>query len=289
MKKPKRPPETSFKPRNPARHGYLEYDGRNSCYIDTFFTCFIMSNPKWFKQHICNGKLGDFETSDLTVAAQNIQTELHAIYRRLLTKTSTETYKCRSLRQLFHKFDKLYKPAYPTEWLGEQNDPNEVVELLNRVFTLPSTIQVRPPPALPFSGITVHAKKGETVKVSDYIPITKEWVEDIGRHRTIKYLSADYLLVSVLRNLDNTSKITSHVVPEFKLVLPENPNPLKLKSMILHNGSDPHSGHYTGIVYIKGGWYYYDDMKSSYKLLGKSAESIMKDEFLQNCVGFFYA
>jgi hypothetical protein len=271
--------------------GYVAYDGRNSCYIDSFFTCFIISNPKWFKQHICHGQLGAFITSDLTSAAQRIRSELCVLYKHLVSKKPTTSYKCRSLRLLFHKFDKLYKPQYPTEWLGEQNDPNEVIELLSRVFTLPNTIASRPAGSLPFSGITVHAKKGTNVKIGDYVPITKEWVEDIQRHRTITYLSADYLYIGVLRNLDgdDNTKTTSPVLPDTKINLPENPKPLHLKAIIIHNGSSPQSGHYTGIVRMKGGWFYYDDLKGSYKFIGRSTKVVMKDEYLQNCAGFFYA
>jgi hypothetical protein len=268
--------------------GYMQYDGRNSCYIDTFLTCFILSNPKWFKKYICKGKFEVFRTSDLTAAAEMIKTELTSLYKHLVLKKTLTS--CRSLRGLFAKFDDLYDPALPTEWLREQNDPNEVVELLNRVFQLPPTIKVKGSGSLPFSGISVHAKQDNAAtRVGDYIPITKEWVEDIQRHRTIKYLSADYLYVNVLRNLDDEDKTSSPVIPEPKLILAENKTPLRLKAIVIHNGKTPHSGHYTAVLRLTGGWYYYDDMSDKYTFLGKSMQVVMKDEYIRNCVGFFYA
>lgn len=269
--------------------GFLEYE-RNSCYLDSFLTCFVLAKPSWFKVHVCEASLAHHTDELLKAAAVQIQKELCEVYKSLVvTKT---TYKCRALRKYFRVFDDLYKPGHPEEWTSTQTDPNAVVEILNRVFKFPETIEIDGMGSREYSGITVYPSqdRGEALHLKSVLPITRDWIADQKRYHMVHYLKADFLYVNVLRNLDDLHKNDSPVIPETRLEFTENTKPLQLKSVIIHDGITPHSGHYNAILRLKGRWYYYDDMTvGRYKYLGRDFKKLFNESLSRNCVGFFYA
>ena len=252
----------------------LKYDGSNSCYIDTLLVAFfhLGRENKWALRHIFNKKTLSDSAKELRSAI------IQAIY-------NDNQGTCTMVRQVLHK----HVPGI--EWLHTQNDPVEVVNALLNIFQVPDdvTIKIRKNKPqktnimammVPKEALLAHKK----LYIQDYFPTNP--------YTDITVLKAKLLYVAVERNFMDTRKLMSSVVPAETLDMPDKKQ-LRLWSIVIHNGSNPTSGHYTCLINMQehgNKWYYYDDMNEHMSYVADTLnETLLKmPSVLKNCAGFVY-
>lgn len=282
-------------------HGFLSNDGHNSCFLDSFLTSFlIIKRHKFIRDNYLNADIKHGSNPKLQQIAKDIQSELINIRNYLIKSPTAPTHISQStLRQKFKEFEQLYKSTYNTkyqsvEWLHHQNDPSDVIDILNRVFNVKETIKTNTYP-LAFNGIRIFVadrQDSDSVKLKDYVPMTKEYISDINKTIITEYKSADLLYIGVDRNYLNQHKSKCSVKPSMTITLPDNAKPLKLRALLIHIGDSVNSGHYVALLRIRNKWIYYDDMTTCYKLMSLRTRELFDHNgqyYLRNCAGFIYA
>jgi hypothetical protein len=244
--------------------GFLNYDGSNSCYIDTS----IMS---------------------LFHTPNNILKELIVLYNDL-HKNSNKNAKCSRLRSLFSSFDNQYKKRNKgmdnIDWINSQQEPRDVINMLLKIFDIKRTIKVRVTTKSlvriedrwfndPIINFDVLMSK-RIIYLKNYFPITTEiyTLENNERFKKInEIMDANFLFININRNFMNETKVITPVIPEEYLTL-SNKKQLLCTSILIHHGSTTYSGHYTcAFRYFKDGkWWYFDDMMNKYKLIGSFSD-----------------
>ena len=248
------------------RLGYLQYDGSNSCYVDSTFTTLFFRDIDWVRTHILNKTV----TSPEAVA---IQDALKDLYTTIHTGGTKET--CRNLRKLFKAYDDAHPPRMsPKEWVGTQQDPSDVFNLLIRVFDIPDDVawqihsdtedrtEVRPFAMQLDAG---ELKSMKELKFNDILPVQTESFdrEGYGKYtKTSTLVKADFFVVNISRNYMNT-KVKTPVTPLESLLS------LECISIIIHHGASAIGGHYTAMLKADDGtWYHYDDLSTAYDPIG---------------------
>lgn len=281
--------------------GFISYDGVNSCYIDSFMTSFLMQRNKWIRDNILNAEIKHTNHPNVQKIALTIQFELKRLRKFILKgdATITENSSCTQLRRMFRDFEIAYKKAYKTnymsvDWTREQNDPSDVIDVLNRVFSIPDNVQTNRY-SLAYNGIRIFVgDKGntDTVHIKQYIPVTKEIISDTRQELITEYKKADILYVAIDRNYNNERKSNAIVKPLMEIRLKDNDKTLKLKAMLIHIGTSVSFGHYIALLCINKKWILYDDMSDGYKTLNKNTQEVFEHNngsYLKNVVGFIYA
>lgn len=308
--RPKAPPEAS------PKRGMLEYDGKNSCYIDTtLFALLHWTNNPWVEKNLLNKSAHKrFENENMQGIARDIQGHVESI-RENIEKAydSPPSVKCSKLRSLFKKFDTEYKKRFgdngdEVEWLRTQNEPHDVLDILNRVFgiesdvtrirTVSSAVKETVMYNAPIIGVDDLTMVDPPVHLYDYIPLVEkeEVVEGVdGKEKTIvtkeEYVNANVLYINITRNYMDKKKLKTEVIPRKKIELRDRKEPLNLVSLLVHRGNQPTFGHY--VCFYKdendGRWYLYDDM-SGYKLIGGWTDVLgyNRGDVKKNVVGLFY-
>ena len=280
---------------------------RNSCYLDSFLVAlFHFEDNNYLVK--CILKNNAFVLPDSTLAMA-IKRELLRKYSQVVsTKQKTSDY-CTNLRQLFQRYDKAYKRAghylEPINWTTEQQEPNDVLRFLMRVFVFPddSVKCIRKIWGANNSKTKVLIRKEHfTTNIADFViptealakskefnlqkylraavnvvkfPKGEFWKADGNiqyqrRIESVKVIGAPSLIIQVPRlyysdDGDIDRLLTFISAPE-SIKFKENKKRLYLRSIIIHLGGI-NAGHYTSVVMCKGNWYYYDDL--TYKGRGK--------------------
>ena len=264
---------------------YLVNDGRNSCYLDSLWVAMFAPSllRKWVSANWLNSK-----------HAVELRNTLRKIYTRISESTQElhmynrelKSFTCTNVRGLLIP----HAASTDVEWLRAQNDPNDVLQaLINAFHQKPDVLCTRTSPS------RTHMTKVlfNSIMVGTDLLYNKKRVV-LKRHIFKKYNENDRvkleiddakcLYIPVLRNFMGEQKLTTRVYASETVTLNTDIE-MELCSIILHLGSSPNGGHYTCCFKRSGKWYYYDDLKSTYKLM----DTIKTDLVRKNATAFVYA
>ncbi len=288
--------------------GYINYDGNNSCYIDsTFFSLFNTPN-QWINKTFFRRKLPFSNIPALYSLVTEIRNVIKNLYLNLHTDKKNLT--CSNLRKLFSEFEKTYNAIYKTirktnqtKWLTRQQEPSDVLNILMKIFDIRPDVEISitskttnriektffNSPIIDVGELKTH----KIVYIKDYFPITNEsFVLDNGTkyHKTTTLKTAPAILINISRNYLNIEKVTTPVIPEEKLDI--SGKILNCNSLLIHHGNNTKTGHYTCVFkyYKNNKWYHYDDLSNTYKYLGDFQDILRwnKGFVTKNVVCCFY-
>ena len=275
---------SSLKSQNKMQH--LQHDN-NSCYIDTTISSLFTVNKEWLAKNIFNNKNIHSKKPQLEEIALRIQKELLRIYQGGQNACST-------LRSLFKKFDRAYAREYnvelePFNWLDEQQEPRDVLNMLLRVFEIKPDVKVGINERKDlhfFNSVIVpsgdlYRTKGD-IALADYFPIYKDAA-------TTTYKDANILCINVDRNYKN-KKVKTPIAFK-KTIKSTNGTQLAITAIIIHHGHSASSGHYTCFLKEKTKWYHHDDMNEHKVHIGTFQDLLeYNDGIVQNnCVLLVYS
>ena len=298
--------------------GFIQYDGKNSCYIDTtIFSLFHNSHISWVKHVFFKKQLPFAETNlKLHELCGQIRDTLWGIYKDLHLKGEDKSpMMCSRLRQQFAAFSNHINSKHDVgkgvnmKWLSKQQEPTDVVNILMKIFDIQSDIKTRiitktekRTDILPFNSPFIdigELKSKKIVHMRDYIPKSVDTfeLEDGTKYKKVtQIIQAKLLIVNVLRNFLNIEKVMTPVIPEEELRVCAVRKGEKCKkilhciSMMIHHGSAK-GGHYTCVFKHQknGQWYHYNDLADGYEFIGDFAEVLkwkngLVPRNLVNCV-----
>ncbi len=283
--------------------GYINYDGHNSCYIDsTIFALFHTPN-KWINKTFFRNKLPD--DSQLYSISTEIRQVVKSIYSDL--HTGEKSLKCSNLRQLFATFEKTYNSKFKTvrkenqtKWLSRQQEPSDVLNILMKIFNIKPDVDImisskttKRTEKTFFNSPIIDVgelKTNKIVYIKNYIPLLSETYDlDNGSKytKTTKIINANVLFINVSRNYLNIEKIKTPVIPQEYIELSQK---LNCVSILLHHGNNTKTGHYTCMFKYYKKWYHYDDLNNDYKYIGNFDDMLSwnNNYVTKNLVGCFY-
>lgn len=264
---------------------FLQYQN-NSCYIDSSFIALLHSKSVWVERNIlkrnCDIIYKHYPT--LKTISKKIQNEMNGIISGQINNSS-------QIRRLFKDYDKeVYKihkyKISNVEWLKTQQDPYDVFIYLTKIFKIQDDIKISIKgktilQTFIFPIINVCDKKKATL--NDFFPIYS--------HDNISYISAEYICFNITRNCYIGHKVTTPLLFPEKIKCINSNIYLNLHSIIIHNGNQTNTGHYTCVIKKDNGWYLYDDMNNTMKFISSSFNAMTKYNnmyFLKNCSILIY-
>jgi len=218
---------------------------------------------------------------------------------------------CVSLRRMFgSKPFKDINDALDLNWKGEQQDPKDVISVLEHMYKIPLCLQVeienkgggdKTEKRVESWGMSAWEVTGHMIEeknVSEWSDIFPKLVEknfnDItGKWRTTttSFVDSPMLYVKLHRYDQDGDKLNNEFMPTSMIATAKN-GVLTLTAVIIHNGSSANAGHYTALLKLKNGvWVYYNDMSRSLEVVGlylKDAMAYKRDLALKNAVGFVF-
>lgn len=256
----------------------------NSCYIDSFFVSLMhYPNLKLMKTILDSPLI--YNSGKLGVASKQIKEELQRLWDEV---TSLSVNTCSRIRQLFQNFDDLrrdtkkgQKSTDKIDWIHDQQEPLDVINLLNEVFNIANTLDVIEQGNMrkisAFGGITVWPKEDGA---SLLVQLTKEL------KTTIVSAPSD-LYIHVNRTRVNEKGVG--VKNKIKLNFPFTLEKMSLRSVIVHQGSTLQGGHYVAHLKMEDDkWRTYDDTQNTLSV-GRSYLSRADDDTIKkNCVALVY-
>lgn len=267
----------------------LEYDGRNSCFIDSTLMSLFHSDHPYIRRIIFKKRLPFEKHPELHTLTKQIQLELQKIYNK---NTTT----CSILRRLFAQFDKEYARTMRSkgeaiEWLATQMEPFDVVNMIIKIFNVKDDVDIivnKDKRKTNFNGVVIPAfdlarSEDKTIELKKYIPVHKDVT-------TIKYISAECLIVNIQRNFMDSKVFTNFSFP--RSIKIKDDTRLNVHSIIVHHGQSTQSGHYT--AFLKDPkhdmWYHYDDIGTQYQRVGtfKNMMEWKNGYVLRNCTTLVY-
>ena len=97
----------------------LEYDGINSCYIDSLLVSLFSSDNDIVYELFFKSELNDKKLED---SALLVKKELLNIYSKIRNNSDgVDNYKCSNLRKLLQDFKKKYNKVYPNNTIDQNN------------------------------------------------------------------------------------------------------------------------------------------------------------------------
>ena len=276
------------KPKNTMQH--LQYDN-NSCYIDTTISSLFTVTKEWLTKNIFNNKPNHEKHPKLQEIAAQIKKELLRI-------SQGGQNACSTLRSMFKKFDKIYAREYNVEletfnWLDEQQEPRDVLNMLLRVFEIKPDVKVGingRKDLLFFNSVIVpsgdlyRAKDKINITLADYFSIYKDAT-------TTTYKDANILCINVDRNYKNQKVKTPFTFK--KTIQSTNGTQLALTAIIIHRGHSASSGHYTCFLKANASnsWHHHDDMNEHEERIGTFQDLLEYDDGIvtKNCVLLVYS
>jgi hypothetical protein len=236
--------------------------------------------------------------------SQNVKDILQSIYTNIQNGTSTEV--CTPLRKAFEKFDQWYKKQINEKlqdinWVDEQQEPLDVVNILDRIFKLPKTTKKKieyegetREENFPFCNVFVTALEDD-IDIDSYIPIqTENFYNDQLKKNVTKVTtieSTSGIMIYVKRgyatNSSSEKKSFAQITCRESYRINANTQ-VNLTSLTIHHGSTIHGGHYTSYIKHQDAWYHFDDLDMNKKMqhIG-SFKNIPKDAF-RNVVSLVY-
>lgn len=306
----------------------LEYDGINSCYLDSLLVSLFSSNDNliyelFFKNTLVNKRLEE--------VVLPIKKELLKIYK-IVNNHSDEYYKCSNLRKLLENFKKKYNKLYPNNtidqnnWLELQSEPVQTLEYLNMILNFSDTTittlnnwgsNSKPTKKLlATKPITSRAQNNsiifrincdenkKTLNISDKIPslisIAKFDKNNLWKPNNTKYKykleeiqinSAKLLFVHIDRLVYNS--VINNIVKMETIIKPAKKLNLKDNSVkhlhsIILHSGAINHGHYTCLFRCKNKWYLYDDLNKNIKFMGSYTSIIKNTKLMSSCTDLIY-
>lgn len=308
----------------PRFMGLIEYNGRNSCYIDAIIMALLHYQPnKWLHARLFDDPINkNVKSKELKSAASDLRSTLKDIYDKLHTQQQRVT--CSNVRTSLEKFDRIYcqenniNEFSDRKWKSSQQDYREVLTILDRAFDLENAVKISTQIKEKRSNriirnedlndqqgdfdsqiINVYDNEKESLSINDYCPKFKEQIyNEITKTTIVKTISlsqAKTLFFKIIRAQivdDQQVKNTKPVIPLEYLKI-STTNNLRCVSILVHSGKNIASGHYTCVFksHKDKAWYMYDDMETSFKKIGDTFNSVLEYEngFVQkNMVGCLY-
>ena len=238
----------------------------NSCYIDSVMYTLSLVGPDI---------VGDIRPdADINVARE--------------MQTAVRSLDIPKMRELMQRVDAN------NDWLRAQQEPHEVISLLDRLFELPQTIRTRETVYgsddennrklgsdtrrhTHFATIEIGADEDKELQLTTDVTVeVKDW-EFTHRTTVLQHSIDGFAMIHISRNNRGT-KSNARITP------PRRFGGVELKAVIVHIGSDVNAGHY--VSYIRDGvWFLYDDMKTTMERIGEDLPS----SALRNCSDFVYS
>ena len=233
---------------------------------------------------------------------------LHCVAPALVNRIrrSADRSIAKKIRQAFKEIDiqslrKLFKKVDPnTDWLHAQQEPIEVIFLLNKFFVLPKTVYTHETiqgsnsknsnnyklirdkiHKTNFASIVVDADNDKKLSLTtSSVDKVEGWDQGFQYRIVKKHVIIDqFAMIHINRNNFGQKKKAMIKPPK---ILQKN---TKLRAVLVHLGDSPNSGHYVSYI-LKGKiWYLYDDMEMELQMIGK----VLPESALKNCSDFIYA
>lgn len=127
--------------KNICYNNMLEYDGINSCYIDSLLVSLFTSDNDIVYEMFFKNNFIDKKMQDKSIL---VKEELLNIYSKIKNNTDNN-YKCSNLRKLLQDFKKKYNKVYPNNtidqnnWQRAQSEPVQTLEFLNIILNFNDT------------------------------------------------------------------------------------------------------------------------------------------------------
>ena len=263
------------------------YNQNNSCYIDSILISLLYPiiahgmNNIWYKYLLVKPVKSD--------DAMLIRKELLSILENLesITKMDGSSRKtCNMIRSIFHK-DKKYNSGRGNEWLRSQQDPVDVIYMLEHMFAIPDINQFKLSndnnEKSCLIGIQIQSymmKHSEKLSFRKFFPTFTDTDTKIKR----TYVKGSMIYIQVNRNYNNVEKIKR------EFIAPRKTGAFVLQSIVLHLGNDPKSGHYVSVMRVNSTrWVYFDDMSDKLEyFLDTDLYKIKNSIVAKNCAGLLY-
>jgi SAM-dependent methyltransferase len=303
--------------------GLLEYDGKNSCFVDSALMALFHHRPNNIFEKMFLNETNIANPSPKSVKkyakmdeeVDLIRKELSNIY--LANNTNNDTKKqCTDIRRLFKTYDEKYNKIFGVEsdieWINTQHEPFDVYQMLNKIFRIAPSIEYRigkPGAASPRKQMhdwnspmvildELHLKKEDSIFIKDYVPtFIKSWKDsntnvDHKQKQQIVNLESPVLFINVIRSSQTKDdhqniKLMNQVFPEESVSIAGTI--LNCVSILVHRGNNVTGGHYTCIIksHTNGKWYHFDDTKDSLEKIG-TFEDVLNDFVTCNLTGCLY-
>lgn len=260
----------------------------NSCYFDSAIIALfhpLYTNASlhtlWFYKSIFKQKLDNHKAEEIQHEIKNIISNSFNIHTHQICRRNTS----KRLRNMFQNYDAHYNKIHIMEWTMEQNDPTDVIYMLEYIFNIPNKIKFKNNENIERSGliglsVPVYLLM-KNVKFEDLFPNFVDSETKIKR----KFVKGSMLYVQVHRNFMDSRKITSEFKPPVKI------HDMTLVSIIIHIGSFPTQGHYVTLFKQNNSkWIYYDNMDLNVKYVDNTDIFTFNSNIVTtNGVGFLYA
>lgn len=293
----------------------LENDGENSCFLDSALVALFHRRSSWLDKYVVKKKAVQppFQTTHkaLLRVVNKIRDAMEVDDSNANVNSNSNSNSnssrgsdtCESLRRMFRgRAFREFNEANDIDWDGVQQDPIDVIHILEHMYGLPQALKVH------IQGPST--KRHEKWSMSSWqIPgfmlaekKTKEWtnvfpkLHDDGTKTTTTFLEAPFMYVQLHRYTSSDEvghgavKNTKPFAPTSMIATPKGL--LTLVSIVIHIGSTPRAGHYTALLKTKEGpWLYYNDLNQRMEVAGlylKQALDYKNKLGLTNGVGFVY-
>lgn len=255
----------------------LEYDGKNSCYIDSLLVALFASyaTPWVVKRFLmlCRGV-------SARGGVMSVMQTMRAIYTHMRLKHGDKDLCVMPLRNALSRyFNDNDDGMDDIEWTFTQNDPNDVLHALIKILKIKEDVSV--------TEVTPSLTRRKKVMFNSFM-IDQGLLHDALKEKRVvhvkdmfpkfpvsekSYMMLDAirggLYIPVLRNWMDERKLKTLVTA------PVNILNAKLCAIVVHNGSEPDSGHYTTVLRHKKQWVMYDDMRGGIShVIGPNMEDL---------------
>ena len=287
----------SSKARLKSVYRMLEYDGRNSCYIDSLLVAFFYSyaTPWIIKRFLMYGKRGGEMHTGIQV--KRVLQVLRSLYTQMRLKHGDKELCVLPLRNaLSHYFHEADDDMQDIEWTFTQNDPNDVLHALIKILRIKEDVKV--------TEHTPNISRRKNVMFNSFM-IDQGLLYQALQERRVVHIKDMFpkfpvsektsmvvdhikggLYIPILRNWMDEQKLKTLVTAPVSILN------AKLCAILIHNGSEPDSGHYTTVLRHKKQWVMYDDMNGGVShVIGPSMDdlwSYKKRYVCRNMAGLLY-
>jgi uncharacterized UBP type Zn finger protein len=260
------------------------HNANNSCYIDSVIMALLhpivtrKTSNYWYSFL--------FKKSVQSLDVEGVRKELKTILKNIkyaLKKDCKEVeyMTCFNLRALLDKFS-TFNSNHDNEWTHTQQDPVDVIYILEHIFNIPQRNQFR------IKGVGIEKTSLIGLQIPAYMLRDKATFRtffpsfyDKDTKTTRVFEKGEMIYIQLNRNWLDVEKIKTD------FVFPRKISNLNLVSIILHIGSSPTSGHYVTIMRLnRKSWLYYDGMSSELEYIDDS--DLYTTDVKRNAVGILY-
>jgi hypothetical protein len=138
----------------------------------------------------------------------------------------------------------IYNKTKNKEWLNEQQDPMDVIDILIKLLNINKTIILN-----------------TQLVYFNFIYLLPNQIKNLNKiFNKIIFIKYKFLFINIIRN-NNGIKNEDIIIPY------ENLGDLRCSSIIIHHGSSVSDGHFTCVFkkYKTNKWFHYDDLNTKYE------------------------